>query len=268
MVAPLIGAALVGGAASLLGGFSAQSHARDESKRQMDWQTEMSNTAHQREVKDLQKAGLNPMLTMGHPGASTPSGAMAPQHDAISPAVNSALQAATLHKVEAEIDLTSAQADKVRWETGNNSGDGSIHGLNFGGMQLEKLYQETHLIARQAALTNDQEHKLVQEVSNLKSEGDLLRLEARLKDLGIPEAEAIANFYKSEIGKASPYIKPLANAVGGVGSAFATGAAAKYLFDRPPLNIKRVVPATKTRIAPTLNFGGAGQKGRNVKRRK
>lgn len=40
------------------------------------WQENLSNTAHQREVRDLEKAGLNPVLSANH-GASTPSGVMA-----------------------------------------------------------------------------------------------------------------------------------------------------------------------------------------------
>ncbi len=35
----------------------------------------MSNTAHQREIKDLRKAGLNPILSAKYGGSSTPSGA-------------------------------------------------------------------------------------------------------------------------------------------------------------------------------------------------
>lgn len=49
-----------------------------EAQKNRDWQELMSNTAHQREIKDLMAAGLNPVLSaMNGNGASVTSGATA-----------------------------------------------------------------------------------------------------------------------------------------------------------------------------------------------
>jgi len=68
---------LLGIGADLVGGAVSSAFNVHESRANRRFQRDISNSAHQREVKDLQAAGLNPILSANKGGASTPSGSAA-----------------------------------------------------------------------------------------------------------------------------------------------------------------------------------------------
>lgn len=101
-------------AIATLGGalYSAQ-QAKSRAKDQMNFQADMSNTAYQRAVADMRKAGINPIMASKLGGASTPTGAMAPVPDYTSVGEKTARTIATAKQAQ----LTDAQIKKVNAST-------------------------------------------------------------------------------------------------------------------------------------------------------
>ena len=117
MPAAVIGSSLIGAVSSAFGQSKANKQQAEEAQKTRDFQQDASDTAHQREVKDLRAAGLNPILSAKYGGASTPSGAMADVQnvfgktgDIISNGISTAMQVA---QTKENIKLTEAQKLKT-----------------------------------------------------------------------------------------------------------------------------------------------------------
>ncbi len=138
-----LGSALVGGAASLLGGSSANKSSAKEAAKSRQFTERQLKHRHQWEVSDLKKAGLNPILSAGGT-PSIGSSAMAQQKNIASDAVAAANTALTAKKQKEEINLLKAQTLKTAAETSRIGADTVPKDL-----QAELLEQSTD-IARSA----------------------------------------------------------------------------------------------------------------------
>lgn len=121
---PLAIASMASGAGDLTGNLISTglqySLSSSEARRQRQWLEKMANTAHQREVRDLRAAGLNPILSAtGGSGASTPSAAVAevPQMSGLfnqQQAISSAISAMS---VFADVDRKAAETEQIKTAT-------------------------------------------------------------------------------------------------------------------------------------------------------
>jgi len=102
----------IGGALGAAGAFFAAKENRNSAKEQMDFQQRMSNTAFQRQMKDLRKAELNPILAAKLGGASTPQGAGYQTPNIGLAATQGAHQANSAKQVAAQAQLTQNEAVK------------------------------------------------------------------------------------------------------------------------------------------------------------
>jgi hypothetical protein len=109
--------AAIGAGTALVGGYLQNQAGKASAGRQMGFQEKMSNTAYQRGMADMRKAGLNPMLAYKMGGASSPTGAMYQPSNIGAAAVSGAQSVASAQQSISQSKQIDAQAAKVVQDT-------------------------------------------------------------------------------------------------------------------------------------------------------
>lgn len=190
---------LAAGGLSLLGGMYQNHSAGIQAEWQRDWSKMMSDTAHRREVADLQAAGLNPMLSVAK-GASTPSTSAAPVSDPVQSAINSALAVranrADVALKEASVENMKIQNEKLQEETAGQVFENQLKLLTQG-----KIPEEIDNLVQARRLSKAQERQLYQQIENLMIEEGILGSSARVRAADAARADTNVQIEKSGAGR-------------------------------------------------------------------
>lgn len=200
---PFTGAALIGAGSAVIGGIWSALEARSNRR----FQERMSSTAHTREVADLRRAGLNPMMSMRGGGASTPGGAQGEAPDlarGASTAVQVKMAQKQMELLDAQVDLTTAQAAKTNVEAED------IWVSRTGRLDLT---QAQGMVARADAEQRKELLPLLlakarEEIQLTSSSAEAAKARALLDELAAKGAENIAAF-EQRIGEAGPWTRLL-----------------------------------------------------------
>ena len=171
---------LLSSVTNLIGGGIGAAGSAKAQKRQIAWERERAQNAHQWEVADLKAAGLNPILSAGGSGAATSGidaiNEMEPIAEGIQNAVNSA---ANFARLKNETEANKSQIDNVNADTALKQQQAISEAYNQGliNANTAKSQVESNLTQQKIKQIRTEIEAKKTEIENIKARTDLTKYE-------------------------------------------------------------------------------------------
>lgn len=196
----VLAAKLAPAAIGFAGGLLTNKMATDRADSSNEWSAGQFASRYQTTVKDLQSAGLNPMLAYSQGGGSPPTAQQVQFQNPVSSAADSMRSSAqyeqsisSASQADAQVKQIEATVDKIKEETKNIPIEG------------DRLKYAIQLLAEQAAKTAQEGETQVSIRKQLAATVQKLHAESKLLGFDISATEKLDNFGR-EYKQYSPII--------------------------------------------------------------
>lgn len=206
------GAAIAGAAGGIADGLMTSAFNLFSAEQSRDYNREMASTAHQREVKDLRAAGLNPVLSAGGHGASVAPSPTPQAHNF--GATDKAIQ---LHQMRNQDRLVDAQVRDINSAATLKEIDGVVK-LRTQPEAIDTIREQLYHLRQNIDMTDVQRKHLDEVIETMGIERGIKRNELSHSAYDLSKAKSESHFYDGFGGDIEHWMKMLGIQLPGVGA--------------------------------------------------